>query len=207
MKISVVMASYLLEYKTGVHKSATNREAKFRRAVNSFLDQVHEDSELVIVSDGCDITQEIVKNDFSSHLYSGKIVFEKIPKQEQFSGKIRARGVMIASGELICYLDTDDILGSYHLDVMEKYYDRSSDWCFYDDFLYDGNKKTLRVVYPQHCKIGTSSFCHYKKTPVNWKDGYGHDWLTISEMLTLKHSKMQTPEYLVCHLSGINLDY
>lgn len=207
MKISVIMPSYLHEYQTGPHKSASNREFKFRRAVDSFLTQSHEDSELIIVSDGCEITNKIIEEEYSSQIYSGAIILEKMEKQEQFSGRVRARGVELATGDLICYLDTDDIFGIDHLKTIDTYYDQSADWCYYDDYLYDGNKKTVREVKPEHCKIGTSSFCHKRSAPVLWKDGYGHDWKTISELLGLKHSKINTPEYLVCHLSAINLDY
>lgn len=207
MKISVIMPSYLHEYQTGPHKSASNREFKFRRAVDSFLTQSHEDSELIIVSDGCEITNRIVEEEYSSQIYSGAIILEKMEKQEQFSGRVRARGVELATGDLICYLDTDDIFGIDHLKTIDIYYEQNSDWCYYDDYLYDGDKKTVREVKPEHCKIGTSSFCHKSSAPVLWKDGYGHDWKTISEMLALKHSKINTPEYLVCHLSAINLDY
>jgi glycosyltransferase involved in cell wall biosynthesis len=207
MKISVVMPSYLHEYQSGPHKSATNREFKFKRAVDSFLMQSHGDAELIIVSDGCDITNRIVEEEYSSMLYSGAIILEKLDKQEQFSGKVRARGVENSSGELVCYLDTDDIFGQNHLSTIDSYYDRSADWCYYDDYLYDGIKKTTRDVKPEHCKIGTSSFCHMRSAPVHWKDGYGHDWATISEILQFKHTKINTPEYLVCHLSAINLDF
>jgi hypothetical protein len=81
------------------------------------------------------------------------------------------------------------------------------DWMYYDDFLYDGEKKILRNVLPQHGKIGTSSFCHLSKTNVKWQNGYGHDWLTIKKLLGHKYGKMNTPEYLVCHMSTINLDF
>lgn len=207
MKISVIMPSFLGEYSTGPNKSASNREFKLKRAIDSFLIQVHKDSELIIVSDGCEKTVEIVESDYRNFLEESKIRLFKLDKQPLFSGRVRAEGLNRATGDLVCYLDSDDMIGPYHLDVMEKYYDRNLQWMYYDDYLYDGNKKTLRTVTPENCKIGTSSFCHLSSANVNWRDGYGHDWLTISNMLGYPHQKMQTPEYLVCHLSVINLDF
>jgi len=207
MKISVVMPSYLGEYSTGPNKSATNREFKLKRAIDSFLLQIHKDSELIIVSDGCQHTIDIVESDYRLFLDESKIKLLKLEKQPLFSGRVRAEGLAHVTGDLVCYLDSDDMIGPYHLDVMEKYYDRNLQWMYYDDYLYDGNKKTLRTVTPENCKIGTSSFCHLSSANVCWKDGYGHDWGTISGILGYSHRKMQTPEYLVCHLSVINLDF
>ena len=52
MKFSVIMASYLGNYPG----CANNREAKFIRSVKSFLNQSYDNKELIIVSDGCEIT-------------------------------------------------------------------------------------------------------------------------------------------------------
>jgi glycosyltransferase involved in cell wall biosynthesis len=207
MKISVVMPSYLGEYSVGPNNSATNREFKLKRAIDSFLLQIHKDSELIIVSDGCEATINIVESEYRSFLDESKIKLLKLEKQPLFSGRVRAEGLNHVTGDLVCYLDSDDMIGPYHLDVMEKYYDRNLQWMYYDDYLYDGDKKTLRIVAPVNCRIGTSSFCHLSSSNVRWQDGYGHDWQTISSILGYPHRKMQTPEYLVCHLSVINLDF
>lgn len=207
MKISVIMPSYIGEYSIGPNKSASNREFKLKRAIDSFLIQVHSDSELIIISDGCSKTSNIVKSEYFNFLNNDKIKLIEIEKQSLFSGKVRAEGLLKAQGDIVCYLDSDDILGPYHLDIINKYYNMSMEWMYYDDYLYDGEKKTLRNVVPKNCKIGTSSFCHKLSTNVKWQDGYGHDWQTISNLIKYSHDKMQTPEYLVCHLSIINLDF
>jgi glycosyltransferase involved in cell wall biosynthesis len=207
MKISVIMPSFLEEYVVDSNKSASNREFKFQRAIDSFLIQKHQDSELIIVSDGCEKTMNIVNENYASFLQSEKIKLFQIQKQPHFSGLVRAKGVRKATGDLICYLDSDDMIGPYHLEVMEIYYDKSMAWMYYDDFLYDGNIKTLRKVTPHAGRIGTSSFCHLSTTPIEWQNGYGHDWTTIQRLFNHRHGKMNAPEYLVCHMSAINLDF
>jgi len=207
IKISVVMPSFLGEYTVDFNKCATNREFKLKRAIDSFLMQSYKESELIVISDGCNKTVDIVNDEYTSFLITNKIKLVQIEKQPFFSGAVRSKGLQKSTGDLICYLDSDDILGPYHLEVISLYYDRSMDWMYYDDFLYDGEKKILRNVLPQHGKIGTSSFCHLSKTNVKWQNGYGHDWLTIKKLLGHKYGKMNTPEYLVCHMSTINLDF
>jgi glycosyltransferase involved in cell wall biosynthesis len=207
MKISVIMPSYLGDYEVDSNKSAKSRDFKLQRAVDSFLIQMHKDSELIIVSDGCDQTCELIESKYSNFLKEEKVKLYRIDKQPHFSGKVRNEGLNHVTGDLVCYLDSDDMFGPYHLDIMNRYYDSKMSWMFYDDFLYDGETKKLRAVTPQIRRIGTSSFCHLAALRVDWKDGYGHDWLTIAELMGYRHAKMNTPEYLVCHMSAINLDF
>ena len=68
MKISVVMPSFLGDYEIDQNKSASNREFKLERAIDSFLMQIHRDSELIIVSDGCEKTCDIVNSKYESFL-------------------------------------------------------------------------------------------------------------------------------------------
>ena len=80
--ISVVMASYLGNYSG----AASNRDAKLRRAINSFLFQ--ETGELIVVSDGCELTNQIVESYKNPHI---KLI--KMMKQPLFAGSIRQRGI------------------------------------------------------------------------------------------------------------------
>lgn len=202
MRISVIMASYLGEYTAGPHKSATNREFKFRRAVNSFLYQTFKDAELIIISDGCNTTNKIVK---SEYIHSSIKLIE-LEKQPMFSGKVRQTGLELAVGEIMCYLDTDDVLGENHLSVINTFDDKNFVWCYYDDYLYDGKEKQVRNVRPECQFIGTSAICHKRNSPFKWYDGYGHDWASIEKILSLKNYKLKTPEYIVCHVCGLGIE-
>jgi glycosyltransferase involved in cell wall biosynthesis len=202
MRISVIMASYLEEYSTGKHKSATNREFKFRRAVDSFLKQTFKDAELIIVSDGCQKTSKITREEYSKN---PQIQLVELNKQPLFSGTVRQNGLRVAKGEIICYLDSDDILGENHLAVINKFDDSSYSWCYYDDYIFDGKSKKTRQVQPKLNSIGTSSICHRNNSKFKWEDGYGHDWKSISNLLNEKHYKLETPEYIVCHIGKIDV--
>lgn len=202
MRISVIMASYLEEYSTGKHKSATNREFKFRRAVDSFLKQTFKDAELIIVSDGCQKTSLITKQEYLKY---PQIRLVEIDKQPLFSGKVRQNGLRVAKGKIICYLDSDDMLGENHLSIINGFNDREFVWCYYDDYIFDGFNKRLRRVEPKLNSIGTSSICHRKVSKFEWQDGYGHDWKSISSILNEKHYKLATPEYIVCHIGKIDV--
>ena len=203
MKISVIMASFLNM------PGRTQLDAKFKRAVNSFLKQTHEDKELIIVADGCEKTMQIYNENFSGH---PNIKLIPIPKQPLYSGIMRNIAYEVVEGDMVTYLDADDVIGKNHLTSIKDQFDMDKlDWVYYNDYMtLDKDFKNLhtRVVEPRYASIGTSSISH--KSPKLLKDGqflkfstgYGHDFVFVMKLASLgyrfkKLDKM--PEYIVCH--------
>ena len=199
-KVSVIMASYLLLYPG----SASNRDKKFIRAVNSFKKQKYENKELIIVADGCPLTVELFNRYFSNE---PNIKLIQIPKQPLYSGEMRNVAFNIANGDIISYLDSDDVLGPNHLQIIVDGFDDSVDFIFYNDLMVLDNtfkKFYLRIVEPRWASIGTSSISHKNLPELRgcWTDGYGHDWFFLLKMVSmgLKFKKLEkNSEYLVCH--------
>ena len=108
IKFSVVMMSYLKDYPG----ARTNPIPKFHRAIRSFLNQTHANRELIIVSDGCEITnQEYLK---WQHIDTIKLIHAQ-KSDFKWPGSQRQLGVDAATGDWIAYLDTDDIYHPLHL--------------------------------------------------------------------------------------------
>lgn len=210
MKVTVIMASYLSPYPG----SASNPEKKFLRAVNSFKSQTYEDKELIIVSDGCQKTVELYEKYF---LNDENIHLLPIQKQPLYSGEMRNVALRQANGDIICYLDADDIIGKKHIQTIIEQFTEDVDWVYYNDYLVksaDFKQQHVRLVEPRYASIGTSSIAHrnfyserYKKdiSKPTWKVGYGHDWLYVLKMCSFgyKFKKLNiAPQYLVCHYGG-----
>lgn len=203
MKISVVMASFLGEY-PGCSK---NRDKKYIRAVNSFINQTHEDKELIIVADGCQKTVDIYNQNWKDN---PQIKLFHSPKQPLFSGGIRSIGLKIAKGDIICYLDNDDVIGTTHLQTIHDQFDvENYDWVYYDDYLVldkEFKKFQVRYVEPRHGSIGTSSIAHKNLKCIDWQyNGYSHDFSFMLSLNAkgLKYKKLEkAPQYLVCHYGG-----
>lgn len=119
MKISVVMQSYLGEYP----HSRKHPEFKFVRAVNSFLSQKHPDKELIIVSDGCDKTKHLYEQLYSHHpqiklCYVAKKDSRRMYDVEKsgntnikyYRGTPRRLGCAMSEGDIVAYMDSDDIM-------------------------------------------------------------------------------------------------
>jgi glycosyltransferase involved in cell wall biosynthesis len=197
------MPSYLYPYPG----AATNREKKFYRAVKSFLKQKHEDKELIIVSDGCNITNHLYNSYFSNE---DNVSLIKLPKQPLYSGNMRNIAFSKATGDVITYLDSDDVFGDNHLSIIADQFDTDKyDWIYYDDFMVlnkDFSKFHIRKVELSYSSVGTSSISHkhpkYFGNRLYWTDGYGHDFLFVFRLNAvsprfIKLEKM--PQYIVAH--------
>ncbi len=208
LKVSVIMASFLGDYPG----SAKNRDKKFIRAVNSFKNQTYQNKELIVVSDGCKKTVDLYEQYFK---HDENITLLQLPKQVLYSGEMRNIALRQASGDIISYLDSDDVIGKTHLETIINQFDiEKYDWVFYNDYLVmspDFKKLQTRMVETRYGSIGTSAITH--KNPKNiengealkWMDGYGHDFIFVLSLTGLgtKFTKLtKNPQYLVCHYGG-----
>ena len=114
-KISVVMQVYLGDYPG----SRVDSVFKFHRAVKSFLDQDYKKSELIIVSDGCDIVHKEYYERYANlqnikYAFVDKTglmnMYQNIGENKYYRGVPRQVGRGLASGDLITYMDSDDYL-------------------------------------------------------------------------------------------------
>lgn len=213
MRISVIMPVCLEPYQTipepntyqFIITSADNSEKKFIRAVDSFSFQTFKDCELIIVSDGSVRAKELYEQYYKE---IKNIRFKFIEKQEHYSGVVRNTGITMAKGEIICYLDHDDMFGNDHLKIISDNFNTyTHEWIYYDDYEANGETVLPREVSPEICKIGTSSIAHRRDIKVVWGNKYGHDWYMIEKYLIPRCGKKITiPLYYVCHMSEINVN-
>ena len=68
-KVSVIMPVYLGHYEG----CAEDREEKFVRAINSFLNNDYENKELIVIGDCCSKSESILQEQFTDELISNKI--------------------------------------------------------------------------------------------------------------------------------------
>lgn len=106
--ITIVMPSYLGEYPG----SRKDPDKKFIRAVESFRAQTLEEKELIIVSDGCEITNQIYQDNWKE---DSTISLIRVEKQKGWPGKLREAARSFAKYEWIGYLDSDDMFSLKYL--------------------------------------------------------------------------------------------
>lgn len=98
-KVSIIMPTY-------------NRGWIIKRAIESILRQNFSDYEVIIVDDGSNDNTESVVSTFKD----SRIRFERI--EHKGVAGARNRGVSLAKGDYICYLDTDNLWHPNFLEVM-----------------------------------------------------------------------------------------
>lgn len=200
--LSVIMPSFLGEY----DGCASDRENKFIRAVHSFLENSLYDKELIVVGDNCEITENVLNDYFKHELNIGRIKFYQFnKKQKLFSGSLRSKGIELASGDYISYLDTDDILGKGHLlSIYNQVKSQDLDWAYFNDFINSEAGLITKKVELKKDSIGTSSIIHRKDKKINWDkcDGYGHDFKFIEKLIKWSNNKdkIYGGTYIICHI-------
>ena len=186
------MASLLSDYPG----SATGKDKKLIRAVQSVLSQTYQNFELIIVADGCALTEFVIKHSFTDK----RIKLLKVERKELWSNTPRNTGIANAKGKYILYIDNDDKWGENHLRIINDQI-TEEDWLYFNDFRWNGTEfieRQIDITLYGHC--GTSNICHASRLKLKWeRPGYGHDFLFIKQLRKFEGKKISTPEYFVCH--------
>lgn len=198
MKVSIIIPSSLTPRK----HSATDLESKLIRAVNSALSQDYKDIEVIVIADGCYRTEVLCHEHFTDYINNHLLKLISIPKQPPFSGNVRNAGLEAATGDIICYLDADDYLGTDHVSTIVKHF--TGQWVWFNDMTLVKDQFIERECSLKLGMCGTSNIAHLRSMLVRWRETnrYGtDDWAFIQQLvLTSPGVKIETPSYIVCHI-------
>ena len=181
MKISILMQAYLADYPG----SRSDPERKFIRAVYSVIAQTSNDWELVIVSDGCTLTESLYKKYFSTYR---NIIFERINKhagsdmQEEHDrikyripGSPTGRAMELATGDWITYFGSDDFMLRSGIESIKKAINLGLEKT--EDLRYIINTSQI-----EHSSVDLSSYQHLVPIRANLQiDGLTSTW-QLTEM-------------------------
>lgn len=227
--ISVIMTSYLGDYQN----SRKNPGPKFVRAVNSFISQDigAENCELIIVSDGCELTNKLYLENFGG---IDNIKLIKVEKSKfAYPGENRQLGVDSAKFDYITYLDSDDMFLENRLTNCYNAISQESKYPIILDKIWNipsianvkGSSASLKKIgtfthiniefakYESEFRAGTFQFIHRRDIKTKWrgKNSPGEDTLFSNEFLStykiLPNSiKKMIDGYVVCHNYKLGFD-
>jgi hypothetical protein len=202
-KISVVMQSYLSDYPG----SRSNPESKFIRAVNSFISQSNKNTELIIVADNCKITERLYNQNF---LDNDRIKFIMYNKEKpvmysnngegiNYIGEPRQIGVDLSTGDIITYMDSDDIITKDYLMTLHKYWSINSDLIFIINKSWYDNSKVLN----DDIKLYYTVFDKNYKSELLNIDGLESEWV---RSVVRKSAVLHSP-VLLSHKKNIKVKW
>lgn len=136
------MQSFLGDY-NGSRKDSV---FKLKRALESFNNQTNKNTELVLVSDNCELTKSVWENNYKENdrikFYHLKDDSKKMYQQSEggiyYRGYPRQIGIEISTGEIITYMDSDDFILENYLESLSFCWASYSqlDW-IYNNTWYD----------------------------------------------------------------------
>lgn len=105
-----------------------NREGFISQSINSVINQDYKNWELIIIDDGStDNTRELI-NEYIKKDSRIKYFYQKNSERSI----ARNNGVKYATGEWICFLDSDDVFKTNHLAIFEQHIEK----CDFNTILY-----------------------------------------------------------------------
>jgi hypothetical protein len=201
MKVSIIIPSSLAPRK----HQAFNPEEKLIRAVESVFNQDYlmKNIQIIIIADGCNRTVERIRSYFPLAIGVNWLKLIELSKQPLFSGNVRNAGIEAATGDIICYLDADDYLGTDHVTTIVKHF--TGQWVWFNDMTLQGDKFVERECSLKLGFCGTSNIAHLRSMQARWNpvNTYGRDDWSFIQNLQKESSdgvKIETPAYIVCHI-------
>jgi len=143
-----------------------NRAHLISKAIKSIINQTFENWELIIIDDGStDNTREVIKTFVKS---DERIIYLYQKNKERSAA--RNNGIRNASGEFICFLDSDDLYYKTHLEEFKKLIlkNKSQKGLYFSGVSYGkycNNKEEYNLSYSNNIEfvlintIGTSRAC------------------------------------------------
>ena len=124
-----------------------NVEKVLYHCIDSILNQIFNDFELILVDDGSTDNSGRICDEYAGKDTRAKVIH----KQNGGVSRARNAGIEAAKGEYICFVDSDDFLESSYLEELietkKKYPDFDNVWCGFqtvEDY-YKNNKKAYDV--------------------------------------------------------------
>jgi glycosyltransferase involved in cell wall biosynthesis len=154
-------------YKVSVIIPTYNRASVVEKAIDSALGQTYENFKIIVVDDGStDKTEELIKSKYAKYLDTEKLLY--IKQENNGVSCARNTGLKQADGDLVAYLDSDNLWKPRYLEKMvELFNDPEVNLAYCAMEVYDSNKEPF---YDKHYFIRNDSYNRDKLIKRNFID-------------------------------------
>ncbi|WP_438968729.1 glycosyltransferase family 2 protein [Nonlabens sp.] len=148
-----------------------NREDLILETLNSVVQQSYQNWECIIVDDGStDASVDVVKaiSKFESRIK----IYSRPQHWTKGAASCRNFGIQHSSGELICFLDSDDLFDKNHLEIHINFLNHNSNYqmSVSNARVFDGNSLVTSVyrsnIVPVSNKPYEDMVCHFMAWPI-----------------------------------------
>jgi len=130
-----------------------NREKYLAEAINTALDQTYDNIELIIIDDGSSDSSLGIAKDYADK-YPEKV--RVLSQQNAGASAARNKGIVSATGDLIAFLDSDDLYEKrkieQQVDLYKKHPDAGFIYCDY--YIVNDVNEITRHVKSSDCMVG-----------------------------------------------------
>ena len=149
ISLSCKYKDYPQNEKVSVIVPTWNRKSVLLKAIESVINQTYQNFELIISDDGStDGTIELLKKKYSAQLSLGQIVL--IQNDHIGVSNARNKGLEVASGTYICYLDSDNTWQSNYLLIsVNKILEKNVNVAYSGILISDKAKKEKKTLFKQ----------------------------------------------------------
>ena len=131
----------IIKPKISVITVCFNSETTIKRAIDSVINQDYDNFEYIIIDgNSCDSTKSIIEK------YKQKIAYFVSEPDEGISDAFN-KGIKYSTGDIICIVNSDDVMPYGALTRFSKYYDSSIDVYRGSELIKGGGKKNI-VLHP-----------------------------------------------------------
>ena len=125
-----------------------NKEKYLRKCIDSVLNQTYTNYEVIIVDDGStDASVKIIES-----YHSDKIKLRKLNKNKGIA-TARNKGLEIARGRMICFLDSDDYWNKNKLEIQVQYMIQNKIGFCFSEYYFVKDKKITGIAYTPHTLV------------------------------------------------------
>lgn len=142
MKVSIIVPVY-------------NMEKKLKKCIDSIINQEYNDIEIIIVNDGSTDNSLKIINQYDD--YRIKLIDQK----NMGISEARNNGLKIATGDFICFVDSDDYIEPNMIKVLvDKIKETNSDIVVCDYYIFDDNYNKEEKIVGNDSIFGKDLYAH-----------------------------------------------
>lgn len=181
-----------------------NVEKYLERCVYSIINQTYKNIEIILIDDGSTDNCNIICDRFKMEDNRVKVIH----KSNEGLSSSRNKGIEITSGNIICFIDSDDYIESNMIEILKNNMDKYNSDISICNFYYEKNERKTTIINKNNdlefCSIGKEKYNNIineygKITEYVWNKLYKK---TLFKKIRFPKGKIFEDSNIICDILG-----